>query len=682
MRDKLVSGEKGMGVIRQRGANIGNPRTILKMPRFIPLKSARSLLFSAPLCAVLLLLQPAPAAAQEGSDTGMTTLELPPGFAFIDLHDWAMVPAQGWNTETLPPDSLEWTPLQGHKPGSGNADLGSWFLVRMAWTPETRGPWILEIANPQLPHIQPYVRRGPAINPYRPGRINLSWEGIRAAPWRALPPAGARVAFKERSLPYRLPAYELALDKHQSAEILLYIKSDGSNRAIPMKLWDAVEWERQKGFRLTLLSAFFSVIAIIALFGLVISLVISIPFRWPWLAFTLSGTALSAVYAGLGQQWLWPGSASLQSLAAPLFGNLTIYSGIALLQVLYRTSARHPDPNRLLNILRRIFLIMAGAALFIPLMLDQAHVIRPWLIVQEVLYLSSALLILGTLLVLFRREMQREVLVMLAALAPLSLSSIWHSLQSLDLLPQTRTLDTLDWTGIAVAVLLLTLILLRRIRGLMDEGYMIFSQAALQRRQNTYALLKREAEVRNAIGQDIEQRLDPLLERVEEGLSSLEPLPGDLLVQFAEARAEIRGICENRIPSNLTEHGLLKAIDEIILPLENAGTEVYRRYPKVRRLEKLDLLYQLAIFRIVQGLLNNVYKHASASAVWLHIDVETERLSLLVRDNGVGSESPQDGGGRGLHIIRQRVQSLSGEFSWQSDPGEGTEVQIQIPLKF
>jgi signal transduction histidine kinase len=89
----------------------------------------------------------------------------------------------------------------------------------------------------------------------------------------------------------------------------------------------------------------------------------------------------------------------------------------------------------------------------------------------------------------------------------------------------------------------------------------------------------------------------------------------------------------------------------------------------------------LALFRIVQETLTNVAKHAHASLVVVRLKREQGSIALELRDNGRGiSEAdmakPKSFGLRG---IRERVHSLSGEFS--ITPGEhgGTQVRLRVP---
>ena len=90
------------------------------------------------------------------------------------------------------------------------------------------------------------------------------------------------------------------------------------------------------------------------------------------------------------------------------------------------------------------------------------------------------------------------------------------------------------------------------------------------------------------------------------------------------------------------------------------------------------------LLRIAQEAVTNVLKHAGASRIWVKLHMEARKLYLRIKDNGHGFE--QDGvfaslGGHfGLIGMRERAERLGGELRLVSRPGEGTEVEVMVPL--
>jgi signal transduction histidine kinase len=79
-------------------------------------------------------------------------------------------------------------------------------------------------------------------------------------------------------------------------------------------------------------------------------------------------------------------------------------------------------------------------------------------------------------------------------------------------------------------------------------------------------------------------------------------------------------------------------------------------------------------------LLNNVLKHAHATEATVNITGYEHYLDLTVEDNGVGFIKKTMQHNMGLSTISHRVQALAGAFTIDSSPGNGTTINIEIPL--
>ncbi len=76
--------------------------------------------------------------------------------------------------------------------------------------------------------------------------------------------------------------------------------------------------------------------------------------------------------------------------------------------------------------------------------------------------------------------------------------------------------------------------------------------------------------------------------------------------------------------------------------------------------------------------LSNVVRHARATAVDVHLAVDRD-VVLRVVDNGVGPPSAGDGGGRGLHNMARRAESLDGKFEVRPGSDGGTVLEWRVP---
>jgi signal transduction histidine kinase len=102
--------------------------------------------------------------------------------------------------------------------------------------------------------------------------------------------------------------------------------------------------------------------------------------------------------------------------------------------------------------------------------------------------------------------------------------------------------------------------------------------------------------------------------------------------------------------------------------------------------ERLPSAVETALYRVIQEGLNNIIKHARASAVWIRAWKENHVLCCSVRDDGQGFDSSQihmatGRKGLGLIAMRERVSAIGGTLRIESRPDHGTEISIRLPLE-
>ena len=91
----------------------------------------------------------------------------------------------------------------------------------------------------------------------------------------------------------------------------------------------------------------------------------------------------------------------------------------------------------------------------------------------------------------------------------------------------------------------------------------------------------------------------------------------------------------------------------------------------------------ICLFRVAQEALNNVTRHAGASAASVTLRKMDDGLLLAVGDNGVGFDplDPKRRRSLGLASMRERVELVDGSLDIESAPGRGTEVIAWVPAE-
>jgi signal transduction histidine kinase len=87
--------------------------------------------------------------------------------------------------------------------------------------------------------------------------------------------------------------------------------------------------------------------------------------------------------------------------------------------------------------------------------------------------------------------------------------------------------------------------------------------------------------------------------------------------------------------------------------------------------------------RAVAEMLANVARHAEATTVRLGLHPADGCLLIGVEDDGVGfdTETAAPPGHYGIIGLRERARLTGGHFSIKSTPGQGTTVQLRLPLE-
>lgn len=94
----------------------------------------------------------------------------------------------------------------------------------------------------------------------------------------------------------------------------------------------------------------------------------------------------------------------------------------------------------------------------------------------------------------------------------------------------------------------------------------------------------------------------------------------------------------------------------------------------------LDAQQEQQLYRIVQEAHTNAVKHAAAQSIQVRLSQTAQAVHLQIEDDGKGFDTASQQGGMGLHNIQLRTTLLKGTYSLNSQPQQGTRLQISIPL--
>ncbi len=151
--------------------------------------------------------------------------------------------------------------------------------------------------------------------------------------------------------------------------------------------------------------------------------------------------------------------------------------------------------------------------------------------------------------------------------------------------------------------------------------------------------------------------------------------------QLINLSDDIHALSRELHPSILKDLGLERAIRSLCLNF--ADREDIATGCHVDRLpEEIPMETALCVYRVVQEGLRNIARHAHARKVGIFLRGIGSRLQVTIEDDGAGFEPKcaRHTPGIGLASMRERVQHVQGEFTINSAPGQGTVLELVVPL--
>ncbi len=201
-------------------------------------------------------------------------------------------------------------------------------------------------------------------------------------------------------------------------------------------------------------------------------------------------------------------------------------------------------------------------------------------------------------------------------------------------------------------------------------------------RQNAIVVAKLSGEVaeRVRIARDLHDRMGGLLTSIKRNLEYAEN-PGETnesiltaKAQTDEAMREMRNVAHHLLPESLKRYGLRVALGDYCRTMKNVS------FSFVGDEKLIPNQYDETVYCIVYELVNNAVKNAEANHIRVQLFADAETIVVNVSDDGNGGIAVS-AEGSGMRNIKERVDAIGGTFDVCSEPGKGSEVNIEIRNK-
>ncbi len=153
----------------------------------------------------------------------------------------------------------------------------------------------------------------------------------------------------------------------------------------------------------------------------------------------------------------------------------------------------------------------------------------------------------------------------------------------------------------------------------------------------------------------------------------------DLRETVTGAIRDLRSLAVELRPTALDDFGLAAALERLVDTFaRRTGLAIDLHVTGLD--ERLREEVETALYRIVQETLTNTAKHAGATRVSVIVRRVAARVVMVVEDDGRGFDPDGAGRGLGLVSIRERAELVGGNVRFESAPGQGVTVAVEVPV--
>ena len=203
------------------------------------------------------------------------------------------------------------------------------------------------------------------------------------------------------------------------------------------------------------------------------------------------------------------------------------------------------------------------------------------------------------------------------------------------------------------------------------------------------ARLQAEEEQREVIGRDLHDGVGQMLAYLSVYMNILKEKNDVVYSDIDKAQVtikktidEVRRLSRNLAPPAIKDLGFRDAVVELIgsysiIPKPAFHLKIY----KGKDPDEFSYEQKIMLFRIIQELSSNTFKYAKANKVEIKIEFDKKEMRLRYKDDGTGFEFSTVKKGIGLKSILARVEFYKGNLNINTNPGEGTEVIINLPFE-
>ncbi len=517
-------------------------------------------------------------------------------------------------------------------------------------------PLLLEIDNPSWDVIKLY---------------QITPQGIKL-----LQLTGDTFPFKNRPILHRDFLLPLAIPKDSTHQYLLKLDRHGSYMNIGLRLWQNSKFIEYNDSNSIVQGMYFGSVIIYMVFALLLFFMMKDLQYLFYTGWILGFANVLASGAGFTFHFFHPNSPILNGL-------YMVESEVLSIIMLILFTKRFLDTEKHLNLLNKILNIGIGIILILTVVgltfIDFSLKYRGQIVILlNFIWISAIASLLIFAIASFKKHPQKSIVFITVFIILFSsiLSFIGNSLGLFEI--ERKYLVLILYGGSSAEIFLFTVSIAFNVR----DTVLAHSKALIKIQHMQAELFDIEKKTvsaeRNRISLELHDhvanKLAVLLQQVRNKKITETEITNDL----NEITQDVRYLSHALSPLNESED-FEETLREWALHLQNkTGIKIHVDSSVLLHKIKGDQL--LHIFRIIQEAVGNAIKHGLASNVFIQFSELEGQFIIGIEDDGQGFNANSQNAGLGLKHMKARATYINAELGIQSNPNQGTYVQLIIKL--
>ena len=141
--------------------------------------------------------------------------------------------------------------------------------------------------------------------------------------------------------------------------------------------------------------------------------------------------------------------------------------------------------------------------------------------------------------------------------------------------------------------------------------------------------------------------------------------------------SDVKNISSSLSNHQLLESGLAVAIKNDCKRIQNLGL-LNLKVVLSEGLAQIDVNSSIFLYRMYQEITNNLLTHSQATEGIVELNGKNKRLSLKIKDNGIGFSPTEPAKGNGLENLKKRCATIGADLKITTAKNKGTEILIEL----